>query len=448
MGQLSPPLRSWVEATEGPIEHVEELIGGASRNSFILTLRNGSKRFLRVDAGHGPLSGTPFTLAREYAALRHLGRYPLRVPKVFAFSSEHNAMLMEYVEGYTSYQRIGSDDEERILRRELMETVVALQAVDITGMGVFGSVARASMAEVIGTDLALWRELYDTGATIRDPLIDFALGWLPRSVPDPGARPVLVHGDMGPGNFMIRDGHIQVLIDWELVRIGHPFEDIACIIARSLGAPFGAPREHIANYEQLMGRSVDLAELDYGLILVLTRWLVAILMALSRPSALQNVPMLFAFRQLNAKALIDALCRRYGVAGPDEHFNLRGRTPCPMVFRYGDECLAQMAADAALPAADRYRLQGIRNLMAYVESLMDYGPERYEAEECERSAALLNGPSGTTAEEVNERLCRYARSVAPADARSLVRFLRWRSDREQQLMRTSLRERADNIIAY
>ena len=151
--------------------------------------------------------------------------------------------------------------------------------------------------------------------SIRDPLIEFGLNWLVQSVPDAGARPVVVHGDVGAGNFMIADGHLRALIDWELVRIGHPLEDLACIIARSLGAPFGSPTENIRNYEALTGTRVDLRHLDYAMALIVTRWLIGIQMALSRPSAQQNVPMLFAFRQLNARALIDALCRCYGIAG-------------------------------------------------------------------------------------------------------------------------------------
>ena len=65
--------------------------------------------------------------------------------------------------------------------------------------------------------------------TIRDPLIDFGLNRLAQSAPRRGARPVVVHGDVGAGNFMIADGHLRALIDWELFGFGHPLEDLACI---------------------------------------------------------------------------------------------------------------------------------------------------------------------------------------------------------------------------
>jgi aminoglycoside phosphotransferase (APT) family kinase protein len=80
-------------------------------------------------------------------------------------------------------------------------------------------------------------------------------------VPDADAASV-IHGDLGPGNFMIENGRIRALIDWEMVRIGHPLEDLACIIARALGAPFGEASEHIANYEEASGTAVNLRTLD------------------------------------------------------------------------------------------------------------------------------------------------------------------------------------------
>src|SRR5678816_1481230 len=94
-GLVTDDVRAWVATIAGaPVTRVEELTGGASRNSFILTLEDGSKRFLRMDAGHGPLSGTPFTLEREYGVLEYLQGKGLAVPGVFAWSSSHNAVLM------------------------------------------------------------------------------------------------------------------------------------------------------------------------------------------------------------------------------------------------------------------------------------------------------------------------------------------------------------------
>jgi aminoglycoside phosphotransferase (APT) family kinase protein len=445
MATLEPSLVKWIEGVMGtPLEQVHELTGGASRNSFILTGRDGAKSFLRLDAGRGPLSGTDLTLNREYSVLAQLQNTGLPIARVYDFSPEHNAMLMEFLPGHTSYQKIGSPQEEAAIRKELVGAVVTLQGIDPRRVSALGPQGGAPLGVAIPQDMRTWGKLYDERATLRDPLIDFSLNWLSQAVPDARDPSVIVHGDLGPGNFMIQDGRIRALIDWEMVRIGHPLEDLACIIARALGAPFGEASEHIANYEAASGTSVDLRKLDYALALVLTRWLIAMHMALSRPSALQNVPMLFAFRQINAMSLIEALCRCQGVQVQGPPPRLRGADPCHIIFQYSQECLAELAQDAAM-AASAYKLRGIVDLQSYLRDFIDYGPERYEREEVSYVSRIV-GRTLSSAGEANQAACGLARSVAMADAAPLLEFLRWRAEREQVIMRTSLGVRQDNRI--
>jgi len=448
MSELSAALRTWIESTIGkPVVAVQELTGGASRNSYILTLQSGTRVFLRLDTGHGPLSGTVYTLAREYAVLSQLQGRGLQVPRVLAFSAEHDAALMEFIPGHTSYQKLGSEAEETKLRRDLMQIVAQLQRIDPREITTLGELRGAPLGIVIPADLAAWRLMYDERATIRDPLVELALNWLSISVPDPDERCVVVHGDVGPGNFLIEGGEIRALIDWEMARLGHPLEDVACIIARALGAPFGEPHEHLANYARLTGAEVDHRRLDYALSLVLARWQVGILMALSRPSALQNVPMLFAFRQINGMALVEALCRLSDVPLRESAFRFRAADPCPSVFAYAQDCLAQMAGDPQAVAANSYKLRGIADLMTYLKSYIDYGPERYDREDLERVAAIT-GHGASDTREASAAICLHARTVARADTRPLLRYLLWRLQREQAIMRESLRDRSENRIRY
>jgi len=445
MAALEPALTAWIEGITGaPLAHVQELTGGASRNSYILTSRDGTKAFLRLDAGRGPLSGTAFTLQREYSVLAQLQGTGLPIAKVYAFSEEHDALLMEFLPGHTSYQKTGTPAQEAVLRRELVAAIVTLQRIDPRQVRALGPQAGAPLGEVIPQDMLAWRQLYDERASLHDPLIDFALNWLSQSVPDANSASVIVHGDLGPGNFMIDDGRISALIDWEMVRLGHPLEDLACIIARALGAPFGDAREHIENFQTLSGKTVDTAKLDYALALVLVRWLIAMQMALSKPSALQNVPMLFAFRQINGLSLVEALCRAQGLHPAVSEALPRGADPCQIIFRYSQECLEDLARDFAAPAA-AYKLRGIIDLQAYLRDFIDYGPERYEREEVGQIEAIL-GRKLDSAAAANRAVCEFARTVGMSEGRPLLEFLRWRSEREQIIMRTSLGVRQDNRI--
>jgi aminoglycoside phosphotransferase (APT) family kinase protein len=449
MSTLDAKLLEWIaDQTGTKAVEVRELTGGASRNSYVVTGADGARVFLRLDAGHGPLSGTPFTLAREYAVLSQLQAHSLPIPRVRAFSAELNAALMEFIPGHTSYDRIGDPAEETRLYRELMRSVVALQQVDPKTVPALGAPRGATVGAAIRADLELWQRMYAERVKLRDPLVDFSLNWLSRAVPDAAQPCVIVHGDVGPGNFLIVDGEIVAVIDWEMVRLGHPFEDVACIIARALGAPFGTPREHIENYQQLTGTTVDYSRLDYALALVLSRWMVGILMALSRPSALQNVPMLFAFRQIDGLALIEALCRLNDIpaeSSPPAQF--RGADPCRAVFAWGGDTLAQLAASEGLAATSRYKLDGVADMLTYLQAFIDYGPERYEREDCERIATLI-GRAPRDAADANAAICDYAREVGTEDSRGLLEYLLWRGQREQAVMRLALGERGNNRIRY
>jgi hypothetical protein len=175
--------------------------------------------------------------------------------------------------------------------------------------------------------------------------------------------------------------------------------------------------------------------------------MVGILMALSRPSALQNVPMLFAFRQINGLALIEALCRANDIPVVERPVQFRNADPCASVFTYGIESLRQLAADPAAIPANSYRLKGIADLMAYLRSFIDFGPEGYQTEEIERISALVGRPLAG-AVEANAAICEHARTVDAARVRPLLEYLLWHAQREQAIMTVALGERKNNRIRY
>jgi aminoglycoside phosphotransferase (APT) family kinase protein len=55
---------------------------------------------------------------------------------------------------------------------------------------------------------------------------DAAVGWLRANEPIPPARPVLVHGDLWPGNVLTRDGMVSGLVDWTMGAVGDPALDV------------------------------------------------------------------------------------------------------------------------------------------------------------------------------------------------------------------------------
>lgn len=447
--QMSGKLAAWIgEVLGAPLDTVEPVIGGGSRQSAILTTMAGSRAFLRRETGRGPLANTPFTLRREHAVIRFLENSAVPVPQCYAYSEEHDAILMEAIPGFTTYEQTLPEQEQALLRHSLMSAIADLQAIDPSAIPELSDRSGTTLEDAIATDLDTWASLYRERVTTPDPLIEFALCWLLRDIPDKQDRPVIVHGDIGPGNFIVNDGRIAALIDWELVRIGHPLEDVACIIARGLGAPFGDAREHLANYEAIRGVSVDPAALDHALVLVLVRWNIAISIGLSRPTAAQNVPMLLAFRQINARALIAAIRRREKLPSPapshDAGFAAPRASVRPVII-HGMALIDELAGGPALSAADRHRVAGFGDLLRYVDSYIRYGPERYEAEDAARISHLL-GHTLDDASSANAALCEHIRAFGASDTARLVDHLDWRVEREHAIMRHFLGERANNRI--
>ncbi len=89
----------------------------------------------------------------------------------------------------------------------------------------------------------------------------------------PRTRPVVVHGDLRLGNVIVGPAGLAAVIDWELVRLGDPLEDIAwlCLKAWRFGerpevAGLGPLDELVDAYESAGGRPVDRAALHWWLV--------------------------------------------------------------------------------------------------------------------------------------------------------------------------------------
>lgn len=121
------------------------------------------------------------------------------------------------------------------------------------------------------------------------PAIEFGLRWLECRAPPP-ARAVLCHGDFRSGNYMVKDGQLQGILDWELGHWGDPHEDLGWFCQRffrfgKVGKVAGgmADREHLLRgYERAAGRRVDPEAMTYWDIMANVKWAVVSLQQAAR----------------------------------------------------------------------------------------------------------------------------------------------------------------------
>lgn len=111
------------------------------------------------------------------------------------------------------------------------------------------------------------------------PIFELAYRWLVDRRPA-DAPFALVHGDFRTGNLMIAPDGVRAVLDWELVHLGDPMEDLGWFCAMpwrfgAIDAPAGGfgPRETLYEaYAELSGRPVDPARAYWWEMLASLRW--------------------------------------------------------------------------------------------------------------------------------------------------------------------------------
>lgn len=220
MSELNRELLAWVKECCGQaVADAVRIPGGASRQAWVVTLDDGGRRFLRMDAGTSALSAVGYGLAREARAYQWLTDKPVQAAEFCGLSPDGRALLLDFVEGAPG--PLNDPD----LARDFMGQVNALHALEPPD-------------DLAHDDLGVWTRLYREHCPEPDPLIELGLRQLAEMAPGPPERAVLVHGDLGPGNVLHDGRRVTGMCDWELAHVGDPMEDLAWITVRAMLTPF------------------------------------------------------------------------------------------------------------------------------------------------------------------------------------------------------------------
>src|SRR3546814_4452428 len=90
-------------------------------------------------------------------------------------------------------------------------------------------------------------------------MMEWALRWVSRNVPQDRSRTCLLHGD--PGQFLFEEGRVTTLYDFEATHIGDPLHDLAALRLRHPTEPLGAgPHHMVRHYARITGMVIDRSE--------------------------------------------------------------------------------------------------------------------------------------------------------------------------------------------
>ncbi len=113
----------------------------------------------------------------------------------------------------------------------------------------------------------------------RDPVLAWGLRWLERNAP-PSGEITLCHRDYRTGNYLVDDGRLTAILDWEFCGWSDPMEDVAWFCSRSWR--FARPdreaggvadrADFYAGYEDASGRRIDPARIAFWETSAYLRW--------------------------------------------------------------------------------------------------------------------------------------------------------------------------------
>lgn len=268
------------------ITQIARLSGGASQETWSFDADVSGKPMpfiLRRSPGGGARvteGSNAVPLETEAVAIevsRAAGAKAPRVPYVLKpEDGVGHGYVMDRLKGETIARKILRDAEFDAVRGKLAyqcgEILARIHAVDVTPL-------KDVLPVVDGpTQLLRYRTLYDA-YDYPHPMFDYAFKWLePRMA---GAkRQTLVHGDFRHGNILISPDGVEAALDWELVHIGDPLEDIGWIctnswrfgVAEKPVGGFGELPDLIAGYEAAGGGKVDIDDVRTWIVYGSLKW--------------------------------------------------------------------------------------------------------------------------------------------------------------------------------
>lgn len=288
------------EAETVRVDRLELLGGGAIQENWALDVTLGGGRrpgshalVLRTSAPSGV--AVSWGRLEEFAILGVAHAAGVTVPEPW-FACADTAVigrpfyLMSRLPGEGRGQRLVRDRlvvaNGEALARRLGGELARLHEVQPPVPGLeFMPVPAASPAEARVAEYRRHLDALDAA----EPVLEWALSWLARRAPEP-RRVCLIHGDFRTGNYLVANGELTGVLDWEFAAFGDPLEDLGWMLARywRFGAydreagGIGSRESLFAGYEAASGRPLDRALVPYWEVMATVRWAVIALQQAER----------------------------------------------------------------------------------------------------------------------------------------------------------------------
>lgn len=267
----------------GPVEvtHIEQVFGGASRETFRLKAKSGADTVGLILRRDPPTSLIDTERRLEFGAYKAIFPTDIPVPEPLFLEEDpvwldQPFSIMAEIQGARSDVASLNPAQRNAIGEEKWTLLGKLAAKDPIALGF------AEFMPVPGVATAAMRELEYWSGVIRDdqihpqPIAEAAIRWLMANPPPPAQKICVVHGDYRSGNFLfVPDEGIKGILDWEMCHLGDPLEDLAWSLDPlwSWGEPKLAghllePAVAIAIWQAASGLTVDPRAFNWWRVLV------------------------------------------------------------------------------------------------------------------------------------------------------------------------------------
>lgn len=189
---------------------------------------------LRLGPDYGLFA--PYSAAPQVLAMRSLECSPVPVPRAY-WSSDDAAILgapflfCEKVSGVAVVPWVAANGpglEEGYRKRlaeQFIDALAALHHVRWQEKPIAALAQDITAQNAARRNVEYWEAQIARWAMRPHPLAEWGIRWLKAHAPE-APRVTIVHGDYRTGNFLEEGGHITAILDWELVHLGDPYEDL------------------------------------------------------------------------------------------------------------------------------------------------------------------------------------------------------------------------------
>ena len=265
--ELSPGLATRVLADCGiaaVAETAERLDGGVSNLTWRVEIAGGAPVVLRLQREAGIFQ--PYDVLREARVIACLADSGVPVPEVLGQSAENALGAPCAVLAWIDAPHMGQAAMTPAVLASYRAMVNRIHDVDWRAVGLDFLDPPAAGAEAAERDLELVAERARAFGCDGDPFIAELAAGCRANLPDSPA-PRLCHGDINVFNYLVLDGQIAGVVDWEQANLGDPLSDWGLITALSAlkGAP-GPPEEMPLAAPSLARSGREARELRYWML--------------------------------------------------------------------------------------------------------------------------------------------------------------------------------------